>query len=88
MTTERKYFLAGGKDEEVVREFFKSRVAAFTAVRLLGEKFGGRVVFSRSTAVFMDRMHSARLLEYRRASEEYRITEAGRNALARDGGTK
>lgn len=37
----------------------------------------GRVVFSRSTAAFMNRMHSAGLLKYCRSSEEYRITDAG-----------
>jgi Mn-dependent DtxR family transcriptional regulator len=43
----------------------------------------GRVVFARSTAMFLRRMMKLGLVEYGKANDTYRITEAGRAALGK-----
>lgn len=45
----------------------------------------GRVVFSRSTRIFMERMRSEGLLEYGKANDTYRITEAGLTSIRNQG---
>lgn len=41
MTKERKYFLAHGKSEQIVRDFFARRAAAFDAANALANEVGG-----------------------------------------------
>lgn len=41
MEPKRRYYLASGKDEQIVREFFAERTAAFDAANVVAKKFGG-----------------------------------------------
>lgn len=43
-TADRRYYLAEGRDEEIVKEFFTRRDAAFRAAREVAAKHGGAAV--------------------------------------------
>lgn len=44
MKHERRYYLAQGQDEEIVRQFFKERDDAFSKTKEIAAKFGGHPV--------------------------------------------